>query len=316
MRMWWWVWMHRTIAAVIRAPPPGHLLLQTVDFFRSFISDPYLFGAIAANHALGDCQAMGGTPRTALAIATLPYAAAEKTEDDLFQLLAGAASILEASGCTLAGGHTAEASDLMLGFSVEGVVKEDQLLRKGGMKAGEAIILTKPLGTGVLLAAAMRGTARGRWISGALASMQQSSQGAVRAAAQAGATAATDVTGFGLLGHLLEMVRASKVRVKLEIGSIPLLEGAMECSQQGIFSSIYPDNARAADHMHYSDANTRHSAWPLLFDPQTGGGLILSLPKQNVGKCLQLLAKEGFASACVIGEVLPANNAEKPVSIT
>ena len=185
---------------------PGMVGVQTVDYFRAFVDDPYMFGQIAAVHALGDCWAMGADPHAALAIATVPYGLETQVEETLYQMMAGACSILRDAGCGLAGGHSSEGAELSLGFSVRRSPRE-KLMKKGGMKAGHKIILTKPVGTGTLFAADMRSKAQGRWISNALNSMRQPSAVAAKTLFDHGATSCTDVTGFGLLGHLVEMCK-------------------------------------------------------------------------------------------------------------
>ncbi len=141
-------------AALIR-PEPGMAQIHSVDYFRAILDDPYVFGRIAAVHAMGDIHAMGGEPRTALAIATIPYGLESKVEEDLFQMMAGALSALDAASCLLVGGHTSEGAELALGFALTGAVREAAVLRKSGLVPGQALILTKPIGTGVLFAAAM-----------------------------------------------------------------------------------------------------------------------------------------------------------------
>ena len=197
-------------AALISFPgaPP---LLQTVDFFRAMVDDPYLFGRIAATHALGDIYAMGGSPESALAIATLPPARPPIVEHDLFHMLRGGLDVLEPAGAVLIGGHSAEGAELALGFAVTGRPRPGKLLRKAGLRAGDRLILTKPLGTGVILAAAARGLIASRLVEAAIATMVQSAASAAACLLAYRATACTDVTGFGLLGHLLEMLRASGV---------------------------------------------------------------------------------------------------------
>ena len=195
--------------AVVRGGdgPDAELTVHTVDFFRYFMgacTDPYVFGRVAAVHALSDCHAMGAAPRTCLAIATLPLGLEAKVEEALYQMMAGACALLREEGCALAGGHTCEGKEASLGFAVTGVLPPNVLLRKGGMRAGDALLLTKPLGTGTILAAEMRNRARGPWVAGALASMSVSNGAAAKVLAAADASACTDVTGFGLLGHLFE----------------------------------------------------------------------------------------------------------------
>src|SRR5690348_8838965 len=215
------------------APP----LLQTVDFFRAMVSDPYLFGRIAATHALGDIYAMGGVPETALAIATLPPSRPAIVEHDLFHMLKGGTEVLEAAGAVLVGGHSAEGAELGLGFAVTGRTRPGRLLRKGGLRPGDRLLLTKPLGTGVILAAEMRRLAPARIVTAAIETMLQSAASASACLASYGATACTDVTGFGLLGHLLEMLTASGADARLDPNRIPALDGAMPLLHEGLASS-------------------------------------------------------------------------------
>ena len=265
-------------AAMIEVPP-GQALVQSVDFFRTFIDDPFTFGEIAAVHALGDIWAMGASPHSALALAVVPAAAERLMEEDLFQMMSGARRILDGAGCALIGGHSGEGPEAALGFSVNGFVVASRALRKGGLKPGDKLVLTKPLGTGVIFAAAMRGMAKAGWIDGALASMRKPSGDAARALLAAGAHACTDVTGFGLAGHLSEMIRASdNVMVDLHLDSLPVLPGAIELFVQGFASSLQPANLRARHLIDGLDRASAHTRIPLLFDPQTAGGLLAALP--------------------------------------
>ena len=225
--------------------PAGQVLVQSVDFFRTFIDDPFVFGEIAAVHALGDVWAMGARPHSALALAVVPAAAERLMEEDLFQMLAGARSVLDAAGCALIGGHSGEGPEAALGFSVNGLVDPARALRKGGLRIGDRLVLTKPLGTGVLFAAAMRGAARATWIEGALASMRRPSGPAAERFAALGAHACTDVTGFGLAGHLAEMIRATgkDVAVELSLEALPVLPGAAELFARGFASSLQPEKS-------------------------------------------------------------------------
>ena len=246
-------------AAMIEVPA-GKALVQSVDFFRTFVSDPYVFGEVAAVHALGDVWAMGAKAHSALALAVVPAAAERLMEEDLFQMLAGARHVLDGAGCALIGGHSGEGPEAALGFSVNGLVDPARALRKGGLRPGDRLVLTKRLGTGVIFAAAMRGAARGAWIAGALASMRKPSDAAADALLAAGAHACTDVTGFGLAGHLVEMIRASgAVSVDLDLDALPALDGAMELFAQGFASSLQPENLRAR---HLIDGMERWAAHP------------------------------------------------------
>jgi selenide,water dikinase len=264
-------------AAMIEVPA-GQALVQSVDFFRTFIDDPFVFGEVAAVHALGDVWAMGAKPHSALALAVVPAAAERLMEEDLFQMLSGARRVLDQAGSALIGGHSGEGPEAALGFSVNGLVDPACALRKGGLKPGDKLVLTKPLGTGVIFAAAMRGAAHGTWISGALASMRQPSSAAAEALIAAGAHACTDVTGFGLAGHLAEMIRASgAVSVDLHLDALPALDGAVELFAKGFASSLQPENLRARHLIDGMDAHATHPKLPLLFDPQTAGGLLAAV---------------------------------------
>ncbi|MGA8048824.1 MAG: selenide, water dikinase SelD [Burkholderiales bacterium] len=304
-------------AAVLRVPP-GSALVHTVDFFRAFIDDPWLLGRIAANHALGDIFAVGGVPQSATAIATVPPGLESKVEDTVFQMMAGAVTVLNEAGCALVGGHTGEGSELALGFAINGLI-DDHLggvLRKGGMRPGDALILTKPIGTGTLFAAHARLKARGRWIDAALDSMQQSSRLAAHCLIAHGATACTDLTGFGLLGHLVEMTRPSGVSAEIDLAALPLLDGAAETAASGILSSLQPANVRLRRALHAPPPEAlRHPNYPLLFDPQTAGGLLASVPGENAEACVAALRGLGCARTACIGRVLPAGEATEPIRL-
>ena len=286
------------------APP----LLQTVDFFRAMVEDPYLFGRIAATHALGDIYAMGGVPETALAIATLPPARPAIVEDDLFHMLKGGTEVLEAAGALLVGGHSAEGAELALGFAVTGRTRPGRLLRKGGLRPGDRLLLTKPLGTGVILAAEMRGRAAARDVEAAIAAMLQPAAAASACLAAYGATACTDVTGFGLLGHLAEMLTASaapelQVGARLDPEAIPALDGALALLAGGLTSSLHDANRSALAALAPGAAENDPALAALLVDPQTAGGLLAGLPAERAAVCLDELRRLGYHAA-VIGMVV------------
>ena len=277
----------------------SQLLVQSVDHFRAFLDDPFVFGQVAAAHALSDIHAMGARPWTALAIASVPYASGAKMRAELSAMLQGATQVLHADGCTLVGGHSAEAAESALGFAVTGLAEPGRVLRKAGLNAGDYLILTKPLGTGVVLAGHMRGLARTAWLQAAIASMCVSNASAARVFLAHRATACTDVTGFGLAGHLREMLAASGVGAALWVDAIPLLPGALELAGQGVESTLAPDNSRALPGM---DGGTRAA---LLIDPQTSGGLLAGVSPVRAEGCLAALLAAGLQAA-VIGVVEPA----------
>ncbi len=301
-------------AAVVRVPP-GKAMVHTVDFFRAFIDDPYVFGKVAANHALGDIYAMGAEPQSATAIVTLPAGLEAKVEELLFQMMSGAVEVLNDADCALAGGHTGEGRELALGFAVNGLVDEDMapVLRKSGMRPGGILILTKPIGTGTLFAAHARLAARGRWIDAALVSMCQSNRLGAQCLREHGASACTDLTGFGLLGHLLEMTRPSAVDAELNLSALPVLEGAEETSAAGILSSLQPANVRLRRALRNQREAVSHPRYALIFDPQTAGGLLASIAQERVEACLKALRALGYEHAVAIGRVLPQGEVLEPI---
>jgi selenide,water dikinase len=289
-------------AAVMKVPP-GQVMVHTVDFFPALVEDPCLFAQICLKHCLSDLYAMGAQPQSVLALVQIPYGTPAKQADTLYALLVGIHQGLLPTGAALVGGHSIQAAQLGLGLACNGVADPNRLLRKGGMGVGEGLILTQALGTGTLFAADMGGLARGRWIAAALEQMVQSNQTAAAVLQAHQATACTDVTGFGLIGHLLEMVRASRVSVQLELGSLPVLAGARETLAQGIVSSLQPQNLAAAQAIANGADYEAHPDYPLLFDPQTAGGLLAAIPAAQVADCLQALRAQGYGAATVIGQV-------------
>jgi selenide,water dikinase len=301
-------------AAVIEVPA-GKQLVQSVDFFRSFIDDPFLFGKIATNHALSDLFAMGAEPHSAMAIASIPFASEIKQQQELFQLMSGAVECLTENHTLLIGGHSTEASEMGFGLSVNGFASPGQLLLKSGMQVGDCLLLSKPLGTGVLFAADMRRKAKGRWIDAALEQMLVSNRDAASCLRRHGATACTDVTGFGLVGHLHEMTRASNVAVEIDVRQLPILEGALEILAQGIFSSLQPQNMRLKHALEGSDNIAKMTQYPLLFDPQTAGGLLASLPADRAKAVLEALHACGYAQAVVIGRVVEPFHSRRNIRV-
>ncbi|MGE0260657.1 MAG: selenide, water dikinase SelD [Alphaproteobacteria bacterium] len=301
--------------AALLAVPPGKAMVQSVDYFRAILDDPYLFGRIAANHALGDLYAMGAEPQSALAIVTLPYGPEAQVERQLADLMAGASATLAEAGAALAGGHTGEGVEMALGFVVNGLADPAAILRKGGLRTGDALILTKPLGTGTLFAADMRGRAKGVWIDAAVDSMLVSSSLAAAVLRDHGATACTDVTGFGLLGHLTEMLKASGRAAVLDLGALPVLPGAAETVAAGLFSSLQPANLRLRRILSNPERVAGNPLYPLLFDPQTAGGLLAGVPAARAEPCIAALRAAGYAAAAMIGRVEDAGGAPEIVTV-
>jgi len=301
-------------AAVVEVPP-GKLAVHTVDFFPAIVDDAFVFGRIAANHCLSDIYAMGASPHTALAVVTLPHGTEQEQEDLLTDVLGGALHVLMPAHTALVGGHTTEGEKLSFGLSVNGFVDREALLHKGGMQPGDRLILTKPLGTGVIFAADMRGKAKSYWLDEAIAAMMQSNKDAAECVYAHGATACTDVTGFGLVGHLLEMQRDGKADAELQLADIPVFTGALEASRAGIASSLYPHNARAESSVRENAAAHNADAYPLLYDPQTAGGLLASIPETKADACLAALHDAGYTRAAIVGRVLPGDQDSPRITI-
>ena len=299
--------------AAVLTPPPGKSLIQTVDQFRAFIDDPFLFGRVAANHCLGDIFAMGAEPHSALAAVILPHGDEDKMGDDLYQLLAGATETLAEAGAVLAGGHTGEGAEMAFGLTTNGYAAPEAIIRKGGLNPGDVLILTKPIGTGVLFAADMRADARGSWIEAALASMQTSLRPCVEIMRTHNVSAGTDVTGFGLAGHLLEMLDASGSSAEINLDAIPVLDGAHELSLTGIESTLRPGNEASAGHAFLASA---HPTRALLFDPQTSGGLLFGVPADQAEACVTTLQNGAAPQAAIIGHVLASDEHTMPVTFT
>jgi len=301
--------------AAIISVPEGKMLVQSVDFFRDFVDDPYLFGQIAANHALGDIFAMGAEAHSALAIVTLTNGLESKLKDDLLQMMQGAIKVFDAANTYLVGGHTGEANEQSLGFAVNGLIDKNLILRKQGMQVGQRLILTKALGTGTLFAANMRYQASASWVHAAIESMIQSNQAGARCLIEHEASACTDVTGFGLLGHLLEMIKSRELNIELDIDAIPYLKGADETLGKGIFSSLYAKNKQFQISISNLEMIIQHPHYPLLFDPQTAGGLLASVPEDKADKCVTALRDLGYDATTIIGSVVSQSNQLSPLKI-
>jgi selenide,water dikinase len=297
------------------AVPEGKVMVQSVDYFRAFISDTYTFGAIAANHALGDIFAMGAEAQSVLAIATVPYGRERVVEETLYDVMAGAMSIVQPTGAVLAGGHSSEGAELAFGLTVNGIIDPNKVWRKGGLQPGNAIVLTKAVGTGTLFAAEMRGKAKGRWVDAAIQSMLLSNQQAAECLQSFDATACTDLTGFGIIGHLIEMTKASGVDAEIHMDALPLLDGAMDTVKAGILSSLQPANLRLRRAVQDIETASRHPAFPLLFDPQTAGGLLAGVPADKADDCVNKLRAIGYSDTRVIGKVKTLTEDQAPISI-
>lgn len=292
------------VAAVTLAD--GGLLAMSVDSFRAFTDDPYLVGRVAAVNAVSDLEAKGIAPRWALAQVALPLAETDReAEETLVQVLAGARAAFDPLGVRLLGGHTSKATELQVGFSVQGVGRADApLMRRRGLLApAQALILTRPLGTGVLFHADMAGRARGPWIEAALASMLTGNREAAAVAREVGAVAATDVTGFGLAGHLASMLAGTGLSARLDLASVPALPGAVELLARGERSTFHPENARLRRVLAIAPDAAADPRLELLFDPQTAGGLLFAVAVEKAEEAVARLRAAGYPQAAVVGEV-------------
>lgn len=301
--------------AAVLQPPAGKQWLQTVDYFRAFIDDPYLLGRVASNHCLSDIYAMGGTAHSALAIATVTASDAAIVQEDLLQLMQGAVATLTEHGTALLGGHSSEGAELGFGLTVNGIIEPQRLLGKGTAASGQQLILTKAIGTGTLLAANMVAQCKGRWLDKAIEQMLVSNRAAAAILQRHAASACTDITGFGLAGHLLEMLRPQQLCAHLDLQALPILDGAETTVANGWLSSLQPDNLTAQAAIPRWQDYQHLARYPLLFDPQTAGGLLAAVPTEQASDCVQQLRQKGYVSAAIIGELIASDTAEQRASI-
>ncbi|WP_226782676.1 selenide, water dikinase SelD [Oceaniglobus trochenteri] len=273
----------------------GQNQVISTDHLRAMVDDPHVMARIAANHALGDVFAMGATAQAALATIILPRASASLHQRMMAEIMAGADAVMAEAGASIVGGHTLIGDALSIGFTVTGLAQNP--VRLSGAQPGDALILTKPIGTGVIMAADMALGARGPWVAGAIAAMTQSQFGAAQMLSAAHAM--TDVTGFGLAGHLMGICDAAGLAARLNLSGIPLLEGALALSQSGHRSTLYASNATLAARM-TMDGDAPLAA--LLFDPQTAGGLLAAVAPETAEKVVRNLRESGFHAAR-IGEM-------------
>ena len=279
-------------------------LAMSCDGFRAMIDDAYRFGRISAHHALNDLFAMGARPRFALAIATVPLMADALMEEDLFQMMSGALDVFTAHGVDLVGGHSAEGSELGLALSVTGTL-DQPAMTKGGLALGQKLVLTRGIGTGTVLAGAMQGRTRAEHLLAAVDHMDDSNAVAADVLRSHGATSCTDVTGFGLAGHLAEMARASSNGARIFSADVPTLPGALELMAAGITSSLQANNEQVLDDYTVNGGASDAPAVRLLADPQTAGGLLAGIPEDAAADCVDELRRCGYVTAAVVGEVTP-----------
>lgn len=275
-------------------------IISTTDFFTPVVDDPYTFGAVAAANAMSDVFAMGGEVLLALNIAAFPPRLDPAILTEIFR--GGADKVLEA-GAIIAGGHTIQDEEPKYGLAVTGLVHPQKIFTKGGARPGDVLVLTKPLGAGTISTALKRDAAQETHVNAMIGWMKQLNRGAAQAAQQTGGVkAVTDITGFGLLGHALEMANAGKVHFQINLGRIPLMEGAAQYAQAFIFPGGASNNR-----LYYGPQVSFHpeiteDQQMLLWDPQTSGGLLLAVPPQNLEQFQTVCARNELPT-WVIGQV-------------
>ena len=277
-------------------------LVQTVDFFTPMVDDPFTYGRIAATNALSDVYAMGGRPLTALTLVCFPQ---DRDKEILEQILRGGLSVMEDAGCIVVGGHSVRDVEMKFGYAVTGLIHPDRVLRNTTARPGDALVFTKALGTGVITTALKQGRAKPSWVEGAIASMTTLNREAAEVITRAefDVHAATDVTGFGLMGHAREFAFASNVQFHIDIAAIRALEGALDairlgCSPGGLVANR--DFAECAVEVGRG-AVIADDLLTLLFDPQTAGGLLVSVAHEQASKMVKELQAAGYPEARQIG---------------
>jgi selenide,water dikinase len=287
-------------AALIK-PTQGRVIAATVDFFQAPLDDPYLVGRMAALHAASDVLAKGAKPIAALAMATIPSGSEKKQEQLLYELLAGGVRELAAMGATLAGGHTIEGPNITIGYTILAEQPAESVRAKNKLKEGDVLILTKPLGIGILLAAHMQARCRAEWYQPLVETMLQSNAAAAGLFDEFGVTAATDITGFGLAGHLLEMLRPANLAAELGWEKVQLLPGAAELLGEGVESTLAPANRQVDTEIDRGADLGKLSTYSAIYDPQTCGGLLLGVAEKRAAALLDRLANLDIPAA-IIGQ--------------
>lgn len=278
----------------------AEVIYQSVDALKTPIQDPWLFGKIAVNHALSDLYAMNLKPESAQVLISLPYANQKIQKRQLKALMQGITTQLDRLQCRFLGGHTSEASELSVGLVVNGVQQQTDLFHKQGLNPGDKLVLSKPLGTGIILAAAMQAKCDGDIFNQAMTSMLQSNDQTAIMLSQLNVKACTDITGFGLLEHLNELCLASNCAASLNLNAIPILPGLETLAEKNIRSSLYSQNRKVFEMMEWPDSITQQVRFNLLFDPQTSGGLLAGISAKHFDE----LEDDFYRQFCIIGEVL------------
>jgi selenide,water dikinase len=259
-------------------------LVQTVDFFTPVVDDPEAYGAIAAANALSDVYAMGGRPLTALSIAAFPES--DFPPEWAAAIVRGGHRKLQEAGCVLLGGHSVRDAEIKFGYAITGLVDEEKLMTNAGGRAGDELVLTKPLGTGVIATALKAGHAPEAAVAAATRSMATLNRIPAAVAARSGVGAATDITGFGLVGHAGAIARESGLTLEFRAGDLPLLPGALELAQQFQPRGLRSNRERYEERVAYGEGVRTGPLSPLLYDPQTSGGLLLLVPPAELRSVL------------------------------
>jgi selenide,water dikinase len=277
------------------------LILLSLDFFPPLVDDPFLFGQIAAANSLSDIYAMGGTPRAALNIVGFPD---DKLDLSILgEILAGGAERVQSAGAVIAGGHTVRDTEIKYGLSVTGVATPAELLTNGGARAGDSLVLTKPLGTGFVTTAFKKNRCPADVLDKAAASMSMLNRGASESARAVAASAATDITGFGLAGHAGEMAQSSDVTLTIETSRLPVLAGAAELAASGNHTRASKTNRSAVESLMQIESSADAMGLEMLFDAQTSGGLLISVDPERADELVGLCQDSGAEQAAVIGSV-------------
>jgi len=277
-------------------------LVQTLDFFTPIVDDPYDYGRIAALNSINDVWAMAGTPITAMAITCFPKKGVDPAI--LGEIMRGGLETINKYGVTLIGGHSVDNEQIMFGYSVTGVIDPTKVATNSGARPGDVIILTKPIGTGVISTGIKKARAADSVVAGSVETMLMPGKYAAEAMREFGVKAATDVTGFALLGHTWEMACASKVTIEIDAPAVPLLHGALELASQGMLTSGDKTNREYVGADVQIDPVVDESLVKLLFDPQTAGGMLIAIAEDRAEALLASLSKN-YPHARIIGRVRP-----------
>lgn len=276
-------------------------IVQTVDFFTPVVDDPYSFGMIAAANALSDIYAMGAKPLTVMNLVAFPVDLLDKSI--LAQILLGGNAKIREAGAVLVGGHSIDDQEPKYGLSVTGVVHPQRVLSNAGAQAGDYLVLTKPLGIGIITTAIKRGLAGSEAAQEAIRVMAELNKSASEAAVESKVHALTDITGFGLLGHLHEMMKGSGLQAQLQARKVPVLDETWDCiAQNTVPGGTYANRAFLADRVTF-DPDVPEKMQLVLCDAQTSGGLLISVPEERLGKLQEALARGGVPVSAVIGRV-------------